>query len=202
LLLALSLNVGAEYEDVQGRMRRPPLKTRVSDELKIDILSPMNHCRLGREQIMNLEVCRPPGLVVAVIVTGVAAAWEIFWSGLGLIALFIANVDAATTSGILFLFVLGVSTAVTAHGLWYFERWAPRLALIVYPISIIILAAAIAVGEGTTLILFLLVLFVWMLFFVFTKKIRTLYVGGPSAVLDHQSKDSEPALQPRDRFFS
>ena len=182
-------------------MRRPPLKIRVSDELKIDILSPRTIVAWG-EQIMNKEICRPPGLVVAVIVTGVAAAWEIFWSGLGLIALFIANVDAATTSGILFLFVLGVSTAVTAHGLWYFERWAPRLALIVYPISIIILAAAIAVGEGTTLILFLLVLFVWMLFYILKKRIRALYAGGPLVGLDDRSNDSESDLQPRDRFFS
>ena len=38
----------ARAEDVQGRMRRPPLKTRVSDELKLDILSQVNHYRLGR----------------------------------------------------------------------------------------------------------------------------------------------------------
>jgi hypothetical protein len=151
---------------------------------------------------MNAEICRPPGLVVTVIVTGVVAAWEIFRSGLGLIALFIANVDAVDTFVILFLFILGVSTAVTAHGLWYFERWAPRLAIIVYSISILILAAGIAVGEGTTLMLFLLVFFVWILFYILRKRIRALYAGGPTVGLDDQSRDSEPTLQPRDRFFS
>lgn len=151
---------------------------------------------------MNAEISRPPGLIFLVIVTAVIAVLDILVYGLGLIAVFVADVELESSIVILVGFVFSVAMAVAAHRLWYLERWAPRLAQIVYAISIISTVSAIALGEGTGLDFFLLLLLIWMLFYVSTKRIRALYIGGPFEISNNSSKDSEPALQPRDRYFS
>ena len=151
---------------------------------------------------MNSRISRPPGLIVLVTVTAVIAVLDIIGYGIGLFAIINGGVNAENSFVIVVGFVLSVATAVAAHRLWYFERWAHRLAQIVYAISIVSITSAIALGAGTGADFILLLLFVWMLFYISTKRIRALYVGGPSGALDNRSKDSEPALQSRDRFFS
>ena len=151
---------------------------------------------------MNLGISRPPGLIVAVTVTAVIAVLEIITYGIAVFAVVNGGVDAETSVVIVMWFAFSVAMAVAAHRLWYFERWAVRLAQIVYVVSIIRTVSAIASGEGHSADFFLLLLFVWMLIYVSTKRIRALYVGGPPAALGDRSKSSEPALQPRDRFFS
>ena len=151
---------------------------------------------------MNITIDRPPGLIIVVIVTAVIAVPDIIVYGIGLFGVIIGNMEAETSVTILIGFVLSMAMAVTAHRLWYFERWAHRLAQIVYVAYIIGTVSAIAVGEGTGLHFFLLLLLIWTLFYVSTKRTRTLYVGKSFGVSDDPSKDTEPVLRPRDRFFS
>jgi hypothetical protein len=151
---------------------------------------------------MNNEVGRPPGLIVVVTMTASIAVLDIVGYGIGLFAIINGGVNAENSFVIVVGFVVAVAMAVAAHRLWYFERWAHRLAQIVYAISIVGIVSTVALGGGRGADFFLLLLFIWMLFYVSTKRIRAIYVGGSPDVLTDQSKDSEPALQPRDRFFS
>ncbi len=86
---------------------------------------------------MNMQISRPPGLIVVVTVTALIAVLDIIGYGIGLFAIINGGVDAENSFVIVVGFGLSVAMAVAAHRLWYFERWAVRLAQIVYAVSIV-----------------------------------------------------------------